>query len=157
MVILGLGINGLGIARALGERGLKIYGFSRKGVFEAGTFSRYVETIRYQSSSDLLDRLLEISSAEAQPVLFCSSDAFIDFVFRRSDSLADRFRYNWQQKELYRKLIDKKRYAEILHVIGVPHPETLYPARCRDLDDALRQIGRMRPPFIAKPARGGRI
>ena len=88
--VLGLYDTGLGVARSLGRRGMPVRGFDSAPDL-LGSFSRFCQHQAcpdpVTNSGGLVDFLLDAAKREpAPPILFPTSDAFVLFLSRWSES-----------------------------------------------------------------------
>jgi D-aspartate ligase len=150
--VLGLGVNGLGIVRALGRRGIPVVGFFH-GDQEVGRHSRYCRAERVldprSDRSAYLDRMEALASeSSGPPVLFPTNDATVALVVEERERLGSRFRFVLPKSEAVFALMDKSCVVEIARRAGIPTPVTV---TVSTLDEALRQAARMPFPCLAKP------
>lgn len=149
-VVLGLGINGLGIVRALGYRGVPVIGgYSRD---EAGRFSRFLTaTFRFDETDfpALLAKLVEIAAGHpGRPVLFVSSDELVRFIDENRAALERHYRFNVVPTGLLARIMDKYELYRLAVETGTPMPASFRGATVEELRAALAGA---KYPLIAKP------
>ncbi|HID70236.1 MAG TPA: hypothetical protein EYP35_07225 [Desulfobacterales bacterium] len=148
-VVLGLGVNGLGVARSLGKNGVQVVGFYQSKDTEIARLSKYVKSIKYVSKDELLHKLLMLGREQSKSVLFCTSDKYIQFVLDNKEKLEKLFCYNWTEVDLYRKIIDKGKYLALIELLNIPHPKTItFFEGGIDLEN---KINSLQCPCIVKP------
>jgi len=151
-VVLSLGVNGLGIARALGRNNIKVYGFYSSPDKEVGRYSKYVIPCHFNDKDDLLDQLMKIAKKEkAPPVLYSSSDKYIDFMVENNALLKKHFLYSLPQLQTLEKLIDKKKTIKLLEEYNIPHPESMFIKSINDSNSINEILDQVTLPLIVKP------
>ena len=127
-IVLGLGVNGLALARSLGQKGVDV-----RGVYEldtdVGRFSRYVKAIQFLPLKDndnrFLQKLIEtFGDPMEKPVLIAQSDSYVDFMSNNRKRLQEYFRFLIPEKELLESLISKDRASAYASDKGLNVPKT---------------------------------
>lgn len=150
-VVLGLGINGLGVVRALGRAGIRVIGVATSAS-EVGLFSRFGRAVRLEPAStpQQLRALLQVVRREAQaPVVIPTTDAFAQLVADHQAELAPHCRFLAPDAALLRRINTKDGLIDVLAEHAVPAPPS---ARCTSLAELRAQAGQMRFPVLVKPA-----
>ncbi len=151
-VVLGLGINGLGIVRTLGRRNIPVIGVYADDK-EVGARSRYCTPLRLADvrtqQAQFLSQLLELGrTAPARPVLFPTNDSYLAFIAEHYATLQQVFLFRMPGAALLTRLISKRYTEELLRQVGVDRPRTFV----FDSRDALaRQIDALPYPCVIKP------
>jgi len=125
-VVLGLGINGLGVVRALGRAGIPVLGVWT-GQDEAGRLSRYSRPVRLtaERSGLALDDLLHaLGGATDRPALFATCDADAAWINEQQQLLQGHFRFHAIERDLFRRLESKRGIVELLREQGIEFPHT---------------------------------
>ena len=125
-VVLGLGINGLGVVRSLGRAGISVLG-TWSAREEAGRLSRYTRPLRLtaERSSRALDQLLDaMDGAGDRPPLFATCDADAAWINDQQDLLRKHFRFHAVDRELFGRLESKRGIVELLREQGIEFPHT---------------------------------
>lgn len=127
-VVLGLGVNGLGVVRALGRRGIKVVG-TYTNPQEIGRHSRYCEPIRLPSveagHAQFLEGLIAIGKRLGdRPVIFPTSDAAVWFLSEERAALEPYFRLDLPAAKALRSLMDKSLVVEMAGRHGIASPST---------------------------------
>lgn len=151
-VILGLGINGLGIARSLGVKRVKVWGVYERDD-EVGRMSRYCKPVLFPKLEDdekvFLEKLIcELGDKNNKPILYCESDRYIFFVSKYRAELESYFRFLLPDKQLLETLISKERSVKFVASKGILIPETYFPGKNEDIEELTRKI---KYPCLMKP------
>jgi predicted ATP-grasp superfamily ATP-dependent carboligase len=148
-VVLGLGINGLGVVRALGRAGLPVVGlYSRDD--RVGSFSRYCRAICAPAnpSTDTLQTLTSAVSSTKAAVLLPTSDAYAHWINEHQNLLRPRFRFHTVRPELFERLNSKIGVVQLAHEHGIEVPATEHFSQLREFE---RGMGALRLPILVKP------
>ena len=155
-VVCGLGLNGLGVVRSLGRRGVPTIGVdhSRK---QTGIFSRYCcgvlgpdvskDAAGFVAFMAELGRRV-VAAGKGKGVLIPTSDTMISALSDGRDELGEYFEYTMPEASIVNKLLDKKEFYRALDALNLPLPKTFYPA---DLAEVRRISTDLRYPYIIKP------
>ena len=139
VLVLGFHHGSLGIARSLGRLGVAVYGVDGNPA-APGLFSRYVRGSRvWNLNTEPAEKSLDFLSSYARqiggkPLLMATSDDAALFVAAHSDELAACFLFPKVPLELVRALCDKKELFLMARSLGVPTPQTLFPANLPELE-----------------------
>jgi predicted ATP-grasp superfamily ATP-dependent carboligase/predicted phosphodiesterase len=151
-VVLGLGANGLGVARALARMQVRVIGvFNDAG--EVGRYSRHVRAVEFpddQSEAEAyLERLLGLGEQFGdRPALIPSGDALVHLVSRHRAAVAERFRFHLPAHEVLHRLMDKSAALEAAQRYGIAVPRSFtVPAAVTRADF----VGAVPLPCVAKP------
>jgi D-aspartate ligase len=153
-VVLGLGVNGLAHVRALGKKGINVFGvFTAKDDENLGRFSRYCTPVLCKPSEtfagDLLQLLLEIArKLPVKPVLFATSDYFVDFISANRDALRTGYLFNVPDQALLQTISNKRTVGEAAQRHGIHYPQTSVFSSRSMLE---KEIGSLKFPRIVKP------
>lgn len=150
--VLGMGVNGLGVTRSLGEMGVRVRGVdvTRRA---AELFSRYCQPLACPNPVTEPERALGLLLAEGErldhpAVLLPASDAFALFMSRYREELRRRFLFALPRPSVSEGLVDKWLQYEMAQRVGVPCPRTFHPGRMADVARIKREIGY---PAFLKP------
>ena len=149
-VVLGLGINGLGVVRALGRAGIPVVG-AWSGRDEAGRLSRYLRPVRLdaQRSPLALDDLLHaLGGATDRPVLFATCDADAAWINEQQEVLQEHFRFHTVGRDLFRRLESKRAIVELLGEQRIEAPRTEHFESLRQLEERAASLPM---PILVKP------
>jgi len=129
-VVLGTDVNGLGHIRSLGSNGIRVYGvYSEKSDESLGRYSRYcipVSCKRDNNFEILLNEKL-ISLAEnmpEKPVLFATSDYYVDFISRFRGELEKVYLFNIPDEKILNTISNKKLINSAAEKAGIHTPKT---------------------------------
>jgi predicted ATP-grasp superfamily ATP-dependent carboligase len=144
----------LAIARSLGRRGIPVVR-AHPGTRELSLASRYCAAVEHcpnvhESEAALLEFLLSLGNKYPGPrVLIPASDDTAFFVGRHRDALLAVYRVPSPGPDTIETIMDKSRQYEAARALGVPIPDTYYPASLAEVE-AL--AGRLEGyPYIIKP------
>lgn len=156
VILLGSDFKALGVARSLGRRGIPIVVID--DVPRAAWFSRYViRRLRWHGSMyerPFVDFLLDsaVRYHLEQWILFPLQDDAVELLAQYSSTLASSYRLATQELKVTQWALDKRLTDNMAHQIGIPYPETWYPA----CENDIRTMD-IRLPAIIKPARSIRL
>jgi predicted ATP-grasp superfamily ATP-dependent carboligase len=147
---LGSGVNGLGIVRSLGRRGLNVAVVAPRANLAAR--SRYASEVHLVGGVDgkqLCDTLCAISARSArEPVLFIDNDAMLWALAPFADVLIRRFKVT-SPLERISLLLDKDYQMQVAREAGLVVPRTWRP-EC--WEDILAIEAERRRKLLAKPS-----
>ena len=151
-VVLGMGVNGLGVARGLGEVGIRVTGVEVAG-WAPEFYSRYCERLVCPSPDAEPERVLELLLAEGKrldrpAVLLPTSDAFVRFMSRHRDELRRWFLFALPPASVLEGLVDKWLQYQMAERVGIPCPRTFHPA---SMAEAARIKNQIDYPAFLKP------
>lgn len=151
-VVLGLGLNGLGIVRSLAKAPfpLAIHAFD-SDLAQPGAYTRYATKHRSPPLDNpaLLESLLAFGRRQDKPpVLFITQEKTAELVSAHRDELAPYFRLVLPPHDVLGRLMNKTTFHACASEAGfpVPHTVTLH------APDDLEQAWDMPLPCILKPA-----
>ncbi|MDO9256433.1 MAG: hypothetical protein Q7U54_13030 [Bacteroidales bacterium] len=142
-LVLGMFETGLGVGRSLGKKGIKVFGFDFKK--DIGFYSTYIKAYLCQHPGKepnlLLEELIAFSKAQThKPVLFVTSDTFLDFVAKYSNELKLYYLFNLSSSELIEKISNKYEQSLLASEAGVSLPATFKISSDSELQKALPQL-----------------
>ncbi|MEO5656425.1 MAG: hypothetical protein ABIO65_10320 [Nitrospiria bacterium] len=150
-VVLGLGVNGLGVVRALGRHGVPVVGVHQRDE-EAGRFSRYCRAVTVSPPARdrraFLTELIALGSRRERPVLFPTSDEYVQILSDFREELSPVFRFNIPDAKTLEMIITKHGTHTLAERYGMPIPATGYPQTAEDVREL---AGRFRFPCLVKP------
>jgi D-aspartate ligase len=144
--------NGLGIARTLGRKGIRVVGVDHRLALP-GLRSKYVEPLICKDMVNDPDAVLETllgagEEMESRAVLFPTSDASVLFISRNRGPLAAHFDFMAPTEKVQEAMVNKQaQYAEAKR-LGIPMTGTLYPRTMDEVNEAVRSL---RFPMFIKP------
>ena len=150
--VLGMGVNGLGVARGLGEVGIRVTGVEPAG-WAPEFYSRYCERLVCPSPEAEPERVLEVLLAEGAKlerpaVMLPTGDAFLRFMSRHRDELRRCFLFALPAPSVSEALVDKWLQHEMAVRAGIPCPWTFHA-------DSVPEIARIKDqieyPVFLKP------
>lgn len=153
-VVLGCDVNGLGIIRSLGEKGISILALDHKQS-AIGFHSKFVsESIvcpnPLHSDSDLTAFLIDIGeSFDGIKILFPAKDSYVSAIAKSKNKLARYYKIPFSGWDVTEYMVDKARQYKKAAEHGIPMPETFYPGEGKDITALSEDI---KFPLILKPA-----
>ena len=152
-IVLGGGINGLGLTRNLGRNGVCVYCVT-DNVNEV-IFSRYCKKyfiVRHiQENKDALKLFLKKlgKNLNDYAILFPTSDLFSLHLSDLKDELEGNYHVLLPKSEVVKTLVEKKRFYPSLSENEVPHPTTFFPASNEEVREISKEI---KYPVFIKPS-----
>ena len=151
-IVLDLGVNGLGVVRSLGRKGVEVTGivFSEPGVAQ---HSRYCEVEAWSSLEDgedeFVSRLLALCQRmTAPPVLFPTSDEALALLCEHEKELASGSLFVSPARQTLRNILNKDATARLARECGIRMPATYIASSLAQLCEL---APRMRHPVLFKP------
>ena len=129
-VVLGTDVNGLGHIRSLGSQGVKVYGvYSTVNDESIGRYSKYCNSIFVEGGSGyeerLKDKIIALSSSMSRkPVLYETSDYYVDFISKYKDDLEKYCFINIPNKTVLNFITNKWLIYEKLKHTNIDVPST---------------------------------
>ncbi len=135
--VLGMGVNGLGVTRSLGEAGIRVTGVDVTG-WAPEFFSRYCDVLICPSPVSEPERVLELLLAEGErldrpAVLLPAGDAFALFMSRYRVELGRWFLFALPPPSVSEALVDKWLQHQMAVQAGIPCPRTFHPGSMADV------------------------
>lgn len=152
-VVLGLCPTGLAVLRALGRNGITVKGID-KDRWAVGFFSRYCKRIGHfdidkpEGAQSLMEALTEYGRRfSKKPVLIATSDDFLVFLAKYSESLRRFYSFPKINEEMLNNFLNKKKFYEICSRNGTPTAKTFFLS-----EDKIESMADNMPyPCIFKP------
>jgi predicted ATP-grasp superfamily ATP-dependent carboligase len=149
-VLVGLGLNGLGVARSLGKEGVRVIALDSNP--RSPTWAtRYADVRHVESLAGvkLINTLLELRSAlPSDPVLLLTEEEAVATVSAMRERLAGKYLFSLPSDDLIRRLLDKLTFQELAEQLGSPIPRSLRISH--DTDHA--ELASLRYPCVLKAA-----
>jgi predicted ATP-grasp superfamily ATP-dependent carboligase len=155
-IVLEADVNGLGVIRSLGSRGIRIWALDSDRL-APGLYSRFVE--RRLISPDPVEApeafiaalKRSIEGEPAPPVLFPTSDVYAHLLSCRRTELDGRCTSWVPARDTIEAIVDKRRQYGIAQSHDIPMPHTRI---FKDLDDVARYVKApdLPLPCVLKPA-----
>lgn len=128
-IVLEADVNGLGVIRSLGSRGIRVWAFDSDRL-APGLYSRFVERRLIgpdpaRAPEAVIAALMRsVEGESAPPVLFPTSDAYVQLLAGRRAVLDGRCTSWVPSRETIESIVDKRRQYEIALAHGIPMPRT---------------------------------
>lgn len=149
-VLVGLGLNGLGVARSLGMEGVEVIALDPHP--ESPTCATRYARVRYTETlagPALIDALLELrSTLTSNPVLLLTQEESVATVSAHRERLADSYLFSLPGDDMVRCLLDKISFQELAEKLGSQIPRAV--RLTRDTDEA--SLAQLRYPCALKSA-----
>lgn len=154
-VVLGASVNGLGVVRSLGEKGLPVIVGDREN--QVAYRSKYAYPILIKDCvSDLegflasMDEIASfLESINKRGILYITTDAHLIAIGENLERVKERFEVvmeNWVDVE---KCLDKSFLYKEAEKLGVPYPKTFLAGGSKEIMEA---SGELRYPILIKPS-----
>jgi D-aspartate ligase len=151
-IVLDLGVNGLGVIRSLGRKGVRVTGvvYVEQGV---ARYSRYCEVADLPNievgEAEFLSSLLALCKGmPAPPVLFPTSDESTELLSKHEEALASNALFVLPARQTLLDILNKNRTARIANECGIRIPATHIASSLADLCELAPW---MRYPILYKP------
>jgi D-aspartate ligase len=148
----GLDPSALALTRSLGRSGIPVVRIHPSRL-EGSLLSRYcaaVETCPHPRSEEaLVVFLLGLERRGAPEVLFPTGDDSAAFLARHQDVLRARYRLPVARPEVMSDLVDKQRQYARAQALGLPVPETYFPASAAEVRTLAARLESY--PYVIKP------
>lgn len=150
-VVLGAGINGLGVARSLARAGVSTWlldADARRP--ELHTRAARSLTIAGMEGPALIDELVRLGSTRfsgLRPVLLLTQEESVKLVSHQRERLASLYRFTLPPKELLDALLHKHGFQRLAEQFGYPIPSLVRIGAAADLP----ALERLRYPAVVKP------
>ncbi|MCU6434131.1 carboxylate--amine ligase [Undibacterium sp. Jales W-56] len=149
-VVLGGGVNALGIVRSLGSAGVAVLVMD-SDIKSPAMLSRYGRKIHIATleGQALVDRLLAFARDYSVPLmLFATEEKTVRTISGYRDQLSAAFRLRLPQHERLMALMHKQGFQELAEANHAPIPKTI---RLQSPDD-LAQAAQLKFPCVLKPS-----
>lgn len=156
LIIAGMGLNGLGIARSIGKAApwVPIYGFH--GVDDlAGRYSRYASHRYFKNMKveDLVDEILSFAeSLNVRPALIVTQENIANELASRLEDVSSRVHICFPEGQLYNMLMNKGRFQSVAESAGLSIPSGVIVGTSEEIE-AARFLA---APFALKPVQRNR-
>lgn len=149
-VVVGVNVNGLAVARALGRHGVPVIGVAADDASPAAR-SRYFRELWIHPGRDdsLVDLLLERGGdSGVRPVLLPVTDASVRIIASHQDRLRRAYRIGMPGTDVVMTLQDKRGFSGLLEQFSLPGPRTYF---VDSADEISGVAGEVPYPCILKP------
>ena len=147
-LVLGAGLNALGVVRTLGQAGLRIAvaALDQSGpAFDSRFTSKCIRLTKSDTPPEALARL---TGADAdRPVLYLTQEIDVENCLTNPESWSSYFRTYFYTPGTARSLLSKATFGEMAVQAGAPVPRTLYIRSSEDLS----LIHNLHAPVVVKP------
>lgn len=154
VIVIGGHIQGLGIIRSLGRKGVPVYLLDDKPIC-VGRFSRYckkfIKTPKINAETEfiLFLKKIAIDSNLKGCILIPTNDAAVCILSKYKQSLEEFYKVPTPSWDVVEYAVNKKLTYAIAKENNIPIPQTIFPENLDDLNDAIDDIVF---PVIIKPA-----
>lgn len=155
-VVLGMFETGLGVGRSLGRNGIPVFGLDFKK--DVGFYSKYIRAgicpHPLNNEKKFLDFLIGFANKfEEKPVLFITSDSFLDLASSKQKILKKHFFINIPNEEIFKSIGNKYEQYKLAIKAGVEVPLTYFP---KDLEEVKEIRKELKYPAFIKAGRVNR-
>ena len=142
-LVLGMFETGLGVGRSLGKNGIKVFGVDFKK--DIGFYSVYIRASICPhpiiEPDALLKQLIDFSKSQThKPVLFVTTDTFLDFVSKYSDELKRHFLFNLSSSELIQQISNKYKQFLLARNADIAIPATFKITSAKELENVFAEL-----------------
>lgn len=151
-LVLGSGINGLGVARSLGAVGVPVY-LADTDVSRPELHTRYARALQLEAlhGPGLIRELTELAASRfpgRRPVLVLTQEQTVRAVATQQDALRPFYRFVLPPGDVLESLMHKEGFDRLATETGLRVPRTVHVRTGADIETALR----LDYPLIVKPA-----
>lgn len=152
VIVLGGGISGLGVVRALGRHGIDTYlVVDRKN---PAIFSKYCKGIflvpEMKSNREvLMDIFRKVGSLSRRVVIYPTSDPIALNLSRMKNDLPDDYHFVVGERKPVEILVNKSKFYKALDRNGIDYPVTYFP---EDVEDVERIGAKIAYPIFIRPS-----
>jgi len=148
-VVIGLGVTGLSIARALGREGIKVIGLSPKRLPESySRFVTYVKEPPNNSENERLDFFVNLGQKlKTRAVLLPTGDSNVMFISRYRETLQKHFHYFLPAHVLLKAITSKTIFIKLAEELNISLPASIQISKQSDIN----QIPETFFPCVVKP------
>jgi len=142
-IVLGMFETGLGVARSLGRKGVKVYGFDFKK--DIAFYSKYVKAKTcphpLNEEKQFIQYLISFAKTKhKKPVLFITSDDFLISVSRNKKTLEKYFLINLPENKLIESIADKYKQYELAKAAGIELPQTFALRKTEEINTIANEL-----------------
>jgi len=142
-VVLGMFETGLGVGRCLGRNKIQVFGLDFKK--DVGFYSKYIKARicpdPLNDEQKFLDFLIRfVDKSEYKPVLFVTSDNFLNTISRNRDKLKKYFFINLPDNLVIESITDKYKQYLLALKGNIPFPATYFPKNMEEVHNIKDKI-----------------
>lgn len=150
-VILGAGVNGLGVARSLARARVLVWlldsDVQRPEMRTRAAKPLKVSALQGEALIDNLVRLGTTQFRDLRPVLFLTQEESVKTVSQHRERLAEYYRFSLPAKEVVDRLLHKQGFQRIADQLGAPIPPLVHICAVADLPS----LKNLHYPVVVKP------
>ena len=150
-VVVGAGINGLGVARSLARARVQVWLLDTDargpGMRTRAARALKIEALHGEKLVDELVRLGKDRFRGLQPVLFLTQEESVKVVSQHRERLDPFYRFSLPSKEVVDHLLHKQDFQRLAERLGCPIPKSVHISALADLP----MLGILRYPAVVKP------
>jgi len=148
-VVLHIAYTGYGVVRSLAGAGIPIVAFQKDTSPPEAKSGLLERLITFAGDEDLLEKLTALAQdCREKPVLFITSDVYVEFFIRYREVLEDLFRIHYPPTDVVSMLLKKDEFLDYAFRRSLPLPLSFRIASRGDLE---QNLGGMIFPAIVKP------
>lgn len=150
-VVLGAGVNGLGVARSLARAGVRVWLLDadtrRTGMQTRAAKSATVRALHGETLVEELTRLASAQFSGLRPVLFLTQEESVKTVSHHRDQLSAFYRFSLPTIDMVDALQHKQGFQQLAEQLGSPIPPLVHVRSHSDMP----AIEHLRYPVVIKP------
>lgn len=152
VVVLGAGVNGLGVVRSLALAGVPLY-LADPNLRSCEARTRYAHKLQAPAMSggallDALEVWAETRFSGQRPVLILTQEQTVRTVSDARERVFEHYRMSLPSREVLDALVTKQGFHRLATDAGAQVPQTLYVTQVQDLNG----LASLRFPVVLKPA-----
>jgi len=140
-IILGMGANGLGVSRALGRKGVDVYGIDKQDDIAFSSKyckKKYVFPDPASYPEECLEQFIRLGeSLDDKAVLLITNDPYVAFVSRFRAELSQYYLFTIPDSSVLENIQDKSKQYRLAENLGIPVPKTISPKHTDDFKEGL--------------------
>ncbi len=142
-IVLGMFEPGLAVGRSLGRKRIKVFGLDFKK--DVGFYSKYIRARICPNplidEQKFLDFLIKFADKfEHKPVLFITSDNFLNSISRNRNKLKKYFFMNLPDHKVIESITDKYEQYQVALSGDIPFPATYFPKNLEEVNEIKDEI-----------------
>ncbi|HOE73778.1 MAG TPA: carboxylate--amine ligase [Deltaproteobacteria bacterium] len=148
-VVLHIAYTGYGVVRSLTAAGIPVVAFQKDTTPPEARSELPKQLITFAGDEDLLEKLTDLAQGcREKPVLFITSDVYVEFFIRHREVLEELFRIHYPPTDIVNLLLNKDTFMDYALRRNLPLPVSF---RIASRDDLEQSLGDMVFPAIVKP------
>ncbi len=148
-VVLHIAYTGYGVVRSLTSEGIPVVAFQKDKTPPEASSKLCQQLITFNDDKELLEKLVSLTEKrQKKPVLFITSDIYVEFFIRHRDDLEKHYLIHYPDSETVELLLSKGKFFEYAQRHDLPFPKSFM---INSLESLNERIDRFIFPAIVKP------